>query len=78
VRTCNAGRCCRAEGGVTRGASVRPLSVALRARYETECAIDCVPNEAVEAELKIVQNNGLAFGGNNAVVVLGRHGRSGS
>jgi len=37
------------------------------------CAIDCVPNTAVEADLRIVQNNGLAFGGNNAVVVLGRH-----
>jgi 3-oxoacyl-[acyl-carrier-protein] synthase II len=34
--------------------------------------IDCVPNEAVEAELNVVQNNGLAFGGNNAVIVLGR------
>ena len=39
---------------------------------DPECAIDCVPNQAVEADLRIVQNNGLAFGGNNAVVVLGR------
>jgi 3-oxoacyl-[acyl-carrier-protein] synthase II len=39
---------------------------------DPECAVDCVPNEAVEAELKVVQNNGLAFGGNNAVLVLGR------
>ncbi|MFC0429206.1 beta-ketoacyl synthase [Kutzneria buriramensis] len=42
-------------------------------RTDPECAIDCVPNEAVAAELDIVQNNGLAFGGNNAVVILGRH-----
>jgi 3-oxoacyl-[acyl-carrier-protein] synthase II len=37
------------------------------------CAIDCVPNTAVDADLRIVQNNGLAFGGNNAVVILGRY-----
>ncbi|MFB6813988.1 beta-ketoacyl-[acyl-carrier-protein] synthase family protein [Streptomyces sp. NPDC056347] len=36
------------------------------------CAVDCVPNQAVEAELNVVQNNGLAFGGNNAVLMLGR------
>lgn len=40
---------------------------------DPECAVDCVPNQAVEADLRIVQNNGLAFGGNNAAVVLGRH-----
>ncbi|MGW7658655.1 beta-ketoacyl-[acyl-carrier-protein] synthase family protein, partial [Streptomyces tendae] len=38
-----------------------------------ECDVDCVPNVAIEAELKVVQNNGLAFGGNNAVVLLGRY-----
>jgi 3-oxoacyl-[acyl-carrier-protein] synthase II len=37
------------------------------------CAIDCVPNTAVEADLRIVQNNALAFGGNNSVVLFGRH-----
>jgi 3-oxoacyl-[acyl-carrier-protein] synthase II len=40
---------------------------------DPECPIDCVPNEAVPAELRIVQNNGLAFGGNNAVLILGRY-----
>ena len=40
---------------------------------DPECAIDCVPNQAVAADLRVVQNNGLAFGGNNAVVVLGKH-----
>ncbi|GLY32468.1 3-oxoacyl-ACP synthase [Kineosporia sp. NBRC 101731] len=39
---------------------------------DPECEIDCVPNESVEAELNVVQNNGLAFAGNNAVVVLGK------
>jgi 3-oxoacyl-[acyl-carrier-protein] synthase II len=37
------------------------------------CAVDCVPNHAVEADLRIVQNNALAFGGDNAVVLFGRH-----
>ncbi|MFD4575692.1 beta-ketoacyl-[acyl-carrier-protein] synthase family protein [Streptomyces sp. NPDC058417] len=40
---------------------------------DPECEIDCVPNESVPADLRIVQNNGLAFGGNNSVVVLGRY-----
>jgi 3-oxoacyl-[acyl-carrier-protein] synthase II len=41
-------------------------------RTDPDCEIDCVPNASVEADLRIVQNNGLAFGGNNAIVVLGR------
>jgi 3-oxoacyl-[acyl-carrier-protein] synthase II len=40
---------------------------------DPECGVDCVPNHAVPARLRIVQNNGLAFGGNNAVVILGRY-----
>lgn len=40
---------------------------------DPECPIDCVPNQAVDADLRVVQNNGLAFGGNNASVVLGRY-----
>ncbi|MEV6404288.1 MULTISPECIES: beta-ketoacyl-[acyl-carrier-protein] synthase family protein [Streptomyces] len=40
---------------------------------DPECPVDCVPNHAVEADLRVVVNNGLAFGGNNAAVVLGRH-----
>lgn len=39
---------------------------------DPECGLDCVPNAAVEATLDVVQNNGLAFGGNNAVVLFGR------
>lgn len=37
------------------------------------CPVDCVPNTAVEADLRVVQNNALAFGGNNSVVLFGRH-----
>ncbi|MBC6447477.1 beta-ketoacyl-[acyl-carrier-protein] synthase family protein [Actinokineospora xionganensis] len=40
---------------------------------DPECDVDCVPNHAVPADLKIVQNNGLAFGGNNSVVILGKY-----
>ncbi|UED85093.1 beta-ketoacyl-[acyl-carrier-protein] synthase family protein [Streptomyces profundus] len=40
---------------------------------DPEVALDCVPNEAVRADLRIVQNNGLAFGGNNSVVIFGRY-----
>jgi 3-oxoacyl-[acyl-carrier-protein] synthase II len=39
---------------------------------DPECALDCVPNEARPASLRIVQNNALAFGGNNAVTLFGR------
>lgn len=39
---------------------------------DPECPVDCVPNESRPASLQVVVNDGLAFGGNNAVVVLGR------
>jgi 3-oxoacyl-[acyl-carrier-protein] synthase II len=39
---------------------------------DPECGVDCVPNRAVEADLLVVQNNALAFGGNNSVVLFGR------
>lgn len=38
---------------------------------DPECAVDCVPDTARRADLRIVQNNALAFGGNNAVLLLG-------
>jgi 3-oxoacyl-[acyl-carrier-protein] synthase II len=40
---------------------------------DPECEIDCVPNTAVAANLRVVQNNALAFGGNNAVLILGAY-----
>ncbi|MFI9254340.1 beta-ketoacyl-[acyl-carrier-protein] synthase family protein [Streptomyces sp. NPDC053069] len=40
---------------------------------DPECGLDCVPNEARAAELNVVQNNALAFAGNNAVLILGRY-----
>lgn len=44
---------------------------------DPECGLDCVPNRARPADLRVVQNNALAFGGNNAVVMLGRYGAGG-
>ncbi|MEV1025803.1 beta-ketoacyl-[acyl-carrier-protein] synthase family protein [Streptomyces sp. NPDC050264] len=44
---------------------------------DPECGLDCVPNEARPAELNVVQNNALAFAGNNAVLILGRMDRTG-
>jgi 3-oxoacyl-[acyl-carrier-protein] synthase II len=35
--------------------------------------IDPVPNVSRAAEVRIAQVNGFAFGGNNAIVILGRH-----
>ncbi|MEU6560458.1 beta-ketoacyl-[acyl-carrier-protein] synthase family protein [Nocardia nova] len=43
-------------------------------RTDPDCALDVVPNRARPANLDVVQNNGLAFGGNNAVLILGRYG----
>ncbi|UFQ17182.1 MULTISPECIES: beta-ketoacyl-[acyl-carrier-protein] synthase family protein [Streptomyces] len=40
---------------------------------DPECAIDCVPNHSVPAEVSIVQNNGFAFNGNNAITLIGRY-----
>ncbi|MFF8424508.1 beta-ketoacyl-[acyl-carrier-protein] synthase family protein [Streptomyces sp. NPDC016566] len=43
---------------------------------DPELGIDCVPNRSVAADVRIVQNNGFAFGGNNAIVLLGRYEES--
>lgn len=40
---------------------------------DPDCPVDCVPNHARPARPRVVQNNALAFGGNNAVLVLGGH-----
>lgn len=42
-----------------------------------ECDIDCVPNQSREARLRIVQNNGFAFGGNNAITIYARFDTAG-
>ncbi|MBP0481997.1 beta-ketoacyl-[acyl-carrier-protein] synthase family protein [Sagittula salina] len=39
---------------------------------DPECALDVVPNEARDAEVDVVLSNAFAFGGLNAVLVLGR------
>jgi 3-oxoacyl-[acyl-carrier-protein] synthase II len=44
---------------------------------DPDCGLDCVPNEARPADLSVVQNNALAFAGNNAVLILGRHREAG-
>ncbi|MET8093893.1 beta-ketoacyl-[acyl-carrier-protein] synthase family protein [Micromonospora sp. NPDC005220] len=40
---------------------------------DPECEIDCVPNTSLDVDVRIVQNNALAFGGNNSVVIFGRY-----
>jgi 3-oxoacyl-[acyl-carrier-protein] synthase II len=39
---------------------------------DADCGLDPVPNQARTADVRIVQNNALAFAGNNAVLILGR------
>lgn len=41
-------------------------------KTDPECDLDCVPNVARDTPVRVVQNNALAFGGNNAVLILGR------
>ncbi|MEU4742915.1 beta-ketoacyl-[acyl-carrier-protein] synthase family protein [Actinosynnema sp. NPDC023658] len=40
---------------------------------DPEVGLDCVPNQARPATLDVVQNNALAFAGNNSVLILGRY-----
>ncbi|MCK5493527.1 MAG: beta-ketoacyl-[acyl-carrier-protein] synthase family protein [Candidatus Omnitrophica bacterium] len=37
---------------------------------DPECDIDCVPNKARKQKVNVILNNGFAFGGNNAALVL--------
>jgi 3-oxoacyl-[acyl-carrier-protein] synthase II len=46
-------------------------------RTDPACRLDCVPNIAREATIRVVQNNSLAFGGNNAVLIMRRLPESG-
>jgi 3-oxoacyl-[acyl-carrier-protein] synthase II len=40
---------------------------------DPNCPIDCVPNQARAADLRIVQNNAFAFFGNNAILIMKRY-----
>ncbi|MFG3107517.1 beta-ketoacyl-[acyl-carrier-protein] synthase family protein [Streptomyces tendae] len=42
-------------------------------RTDPDCGLDPVPNRARPADVRIVQNNALAFAGNNAVLILARY-----
>jgi len=39
---------------------------------DPDCGLDCVPNQARPAQLRIAQNDSFAFGGNNAITLFGR------
>ena len=39
---------------------------------DPDCDIDCVPNKARTALVRIALNNSLAFGGNDACLVLSK------
>jgi len=41
-------------------------------RTDPDCGVDCVPNQGRPARVRVVQNNAFAFGGNNAILILGR------
>ncbi|MEV6399597.1 beta-ketoacyl-[acyl-carrier-protein] synthase family protein [Streptomyces sp. NPDC051907] len=65
-----------ALGAIASALAIRHGFVPPTANHRTTdpaCDVDVVPNESIPADVRIVQNNGLAFGGNNAVVLLGRH-----
>ncbi len=40
---------------------------------DPECNVDCVPNEARKQTVNIALNNGFAFGGNNATLVVKKY-----
>jgi 3-oxoacyl-[acyl-carrier-protein] synthase II len=40
---------------------------------DPECDIDCIPNKAREQKTEIALNNGFAFGGNNACLVIKKY-----
>jgi 3-oxoacyl-[acyl-carrier-protein] synthase II len=42
------------------------------AEPDPDCDLDCVPNEARNHPVRVALNNASAFGGNNAVLLLGR------
>lgn len=41
--------------------------------HDENCIDDCVPNESRVADVSVAQNNGFAFGGNNAITMYGKY-----
>ena len=41
---------------------------------DEECDLDIVPNEVIDADLKLVMSNSLGFGGHNATIVFKKYG----
>lgn len=63
-----------AMGAVACAQAIRHGFIPPTINYETadpECRVDCVPNLARRQPVRFAQNNGFAFGGNNAIVVFG-------
>ncbi|WP_433271705.1 beta-ketoacyl-[acyl-carrier-protein] synthase family protein [Actinosynnema sp. CS-041913] len=58
--------------GITEG--FLPPTVNYRTPDPALAGIDPVPNRSRPARLDVVQNNGFAFGGNNAITIFGRLG----
>lgn len=63
-----------AMGAVACALAIRHGFIPPTINYETpdpDCPVDCVPNIGRRQPVRIAQNNGFAFGGNNAILVLG-------
>jgi beta-ketoacyl-acyl-carrier-protein synthase II len=73
------GHCFAGAGAIELVATLMTLRegiIAPTINYQTPdpaCDLDCVPNEAREAEVKIALKNSFGMGGQNACVVLGRY-----
>jgi nodulation protein E len=72
------GHCLNAGGAVELAVSalalhhgVLPPTIGFR-EADPECAVDCVPNEARRAPIRVAMSNSFAFGGLNAVLLLRR------
>jgi 3-oxoacyl-[acyl-carrier-protein] synthase II len=72
------GHCLGAAGAVEAAATllalhsgVLPPTLNLR-EADPECDLDCVPNQARPAAIRVALSNSFAFGGNNTTLVLGK------